>query len=300
MTSIVSSTKTQSHSKTTTTTTNESFDSIEIDDEPVSSHNLFSSSVVHVVLPKSLHHIKTGRVHGLLLVDDDKNKQVVFQLQLGDHNSQNQTILTAARGNRLSKTAFVIYATDNNVVTDKQPSNKHTMAANIASLVQTTSNLNQHVYSLLLLQQKTTTATATTTTTPNAIAKVVYTVPSIVSGLLQSSSRQVELVLYETSKSPSQDGDKHHCEECPPSVTTLRSLEPHKMSNGKLGLDFCGRGRCSSRKNMQLTCVDGCDSSKVVVLQMAKWDDHVFHVDFQAPVTPLQAFGWALAQLDVK
>jgi tubby-related protein 1 len=78
--------------------------------------------------------------------------------------------------------------------------------------------------------------------------------------------------------------------------TVLLSVEPYTKPNGKYGLDLAGRGRCASRKNMQLGLPDVVDGA---VLQMAKWDDKVFHVDFKAPVTPLHAFGWALAQIDL-
>ena len=81
-------------------------------------------------------------------------------------------------------------------------------------------------------------------------------------------------------------------------VALFRHKEPYLKSDGKtFGLNFHGRGRQASNKNMQL--VERADGAAGVVCQMAKWDTNVFHVDFAAPFTPLVAFGFALAQLDL-
>ena len=84
-----------------------------------------------------------------------------------------------------------------------------------------------------------------------------------------------------------------------------------KKSNQVLPFQpFQGRCRIPSSKNMQMVYGDG--DSKDVVLQMGKWsngkgkdDDgshgsgESFHVDFKNPLTAAQAFGFALAQLDL-
>lgn len=54
------------------------------------------------------------------------------------------------------------------------------------------------------------------------------------------------------------------------------------------------RGRLASNKNMQLL-----DPNGTVVCQMAASTTSVFHVDFGAPITPLVAFGFALAQINL-
>lgn len=57
---------------------------------------------------------------------------------------------------------------------------------------------------------------------------------------------------------------------------TVESKAPIEKPSGKRGLDFFGRGRLSSRKNMQMTD----PTSDKVVLQMVKWEKHQFHLDF--------------------
>jgi hypothetical protein len=95
-------------------------------------------------------------------------------------------------------------------------------------------------------------------------------------------------------------------------LVLLESKEPTRKENGRWGLNFGGRGSGSSNKNMQLDCDD---ASGKPVLQMVKWrepesDDirkakpstshhKTYHVDFAAPCTLFQAFGFALAQLDL-
>lgn len=121
-------------------------------------------------------------------------------------------------------------------------------------------------------------------------------------------------------------------------VTLYASREPHRKPNGNMGLNFRGRGRQASPKNMQLTVTttvttgsgnDGNNNSgttnnnngqqpavAVVHAQMAKWDTDRYHLDFAMPPKPpgnnhgadsgggtsmslLTAFAFGLAQLDL-
>jgi hypothetical protein len=75
---------------------------------------------------------------------------------------------------------------------------------------------------------------------------------------------------------------------------SVETREPYCKEGGHRALDFGGRGREGSRKNMQLQDQDGN-----VVLQMVKWDKDQFHVDFSPPFDAFHAFGFALAQFDL-
>lgn len=78
--------------------------------------------------------------------------------------------------------------------------------------------------------------------------------------------------------------------------------EPHQRSNGQKVLDFGGRGRETSSKNTQLVrCGSSRESSASAsncCLQMVKWKDNEFNLDFGAPFDAFHAFAFALAQFD--
>jgi Tub family len=74
-----------------------------------------------------------------------------------------------------------------------------------------------------------------------------------------------------------------------------------RNADQQFALDFKGRGRQTSNKNAQLVLQDknGGMVVDLVVMQMAKVEDGIFHVDYRAPCTAFQAFAYALAQLDL-
>ena len=79
------------------------------------------------------------------------------------------------------------------------------------------------------------------------------------------------------------------------------SKEPSvRSSDGQRVLGFGGRGRETSSKNMQLVRSDGCDGGDggSCCLQMVKWKDHEFNLDFGPPFDAFHAFAFALAQFD--
>ena len=78
-------------------------------------------------------------------------------------------------------------------------------------------------------------------------------------------------------------------------LSVYQSVVPYKKpGNKKFGLNFHGRGRGSSNKNCQMVNEIGN-----ITLQMVKFEKGIYHVDFVAPINAVQAFGFALAQLDL-
>ena len=72
---------------------------------------------------------------------------------------------------------------------------------------------------------------------------------------------------------------------------------PHQDSKGQKTLDFGGRGLETSSKNTQLVVCDGDDDDSPC-LQMVKWKDREFNLDFNPPFDAFHAFAFALAQFD--
>jgi Tub family len=91
------------------------------------------------------------------------------------------------------------------------------------------------------------------------------------------------------------------------SVRVLQSLVPYKhATTGRVTLNFHGRGQFASPKNMQLVSlleneVNSTDPTKVVSLQMCKWETDTYHIDYDdtVPIQLLQAFAFGLAQVDL-
>ncbi|EEC42827.1 predicted protein [Phaeodactylum tricornutum CCAP 1055/1] len=146
------------------------------------------------------------------------------------------------------------------------------------------------------------------------VACIVYTIPSLLSALVDAPARQAEMVLRtETAISHELNHQENDallqcCQKEWQSSRTLQRLvrgennslvalqhkDAYDKGEGRYGLNFCGRGKETSRKNMQLT-----DAKGRVVAQIAKLERHVYHVDHRAPLSPLQAMGFAIAQCDL-
>jgi hypothetical protein len=84
-----------------------------------------------------------------------------------------------------------------------------------------------------------------------------------------------------------------------PSLHVFDNKEPYSKGGGRWGLNFHGRGRLASSKNMQMEHKTRNKPTTKVVFQIVKWDKHAYNVDFRAPFNLFQAFGFALAQIDL-
>jgi hypothetical protein len=87
------------------------------------------------------------------------------------------------------------------------------------------------------------------------IAYIRYEVPSVIQVLTESPPRRAFIEV--------------------PGRGSVETKEPGSKDGGIKSLNFRGRGKEASRKNMQLHNRDGR-----VVLQFVKWGTHLFHLDF--------------------
>lgn len=154
------------------------------------------------------------------------------------------------------------------------------------------------------------------------IATILYKVPSVVTVLRDAPPRHVQIALVPThttsddmkmdptwfemacKDSIRKEGNlsavvtaAHNNSE--QQVMLFESKTPYVKVGGRVGLNFRGRGREASSKNTQIGigAVIGGDTS--VLMQMAKWENDVYNVDFCAPFSLLHAFAFGLAQLDL-
>ncbi|GMF24030.1 unnamed protein product [Phytophthora lilii] len=87
----------------------------------------------------------------------------------------------------------------------------------------------------------------------------------------------------------------------PESLQIFENKEP-VFENGFYRLNFNGRVSVPSVKNFQLVRAGASEvpnSERPIFLQFGKVDDKKFHLDFRAPITPIQAFATALAQFNL-
>ncbi|KAG6583271.1 Tubby-related protein 2 [Phytophthora cinnamomi] len=92
-----------------------------------------------------------------------------------------------------------------------------------------------------------------------------------------------------------------HSALAPESLQIFENKEP-VFENGFYRLNFNGRVSVPSVKNFQLVRAgpgDVPNNERPIFLQFGKVDDKKFHLDFRAPITPIQAFATALAQFNL-
>lgn len=277
------------------------------------------ASWIHETPSKMQCDPTTGRVHCTLRRSAVAGSGLVI-LQV---DSCNQHRLYAKRGPWNSKIKFTIH---------------DTAMTPVGWLRQVKSNFSCHVYELAMADARKAADPGQAGNRRSQInrektvaAVISYHVPSLKDFLTKSPPRRVQIVLvpnYGTSSNesaaalprdePARVVERTSLAVQPTEVseaspTLLESKEPYLKPNGRRGLDFAGRGSGSSCKNMQLVQAAGRLGESKVSLQMAKWlakvDDcgtkptfakeKMYHVDFAVPITPFQAFGIALAQLDL-
>lgn len=153
----------------------------------------------------------------------------------------------------------------------------------------------------------------TTTKDDKLDACVFFNKPNLIQYALQGLPRQLELGLFtkaghQLSREQAYQVVKDCCKYSESKATSSaykivgdskylsvhQSLLPYKKGRGNFGLNFQGRGRGASNKNCQMINEIG-----KITLQMVKYEKGIYHVDYAAPVHGVQAFGFALAQLDL-
>jgi hypothetical protein len=108
------------------------------------------------------------------------------------------------------------------------------------------------------------------------VSSINYNIPSFKQAFLDAQPRSAKVTILDGTNSK------------------FETKETYGNKDAKKCMTINGRGRQESRKNMRLQSKNG-----EVVLQLAKWDKHHYHLDFQAPFEAFQAFGFALAQFDL-
>jgi Tub family len=190
-----------------------------------------------------------------------------------------------------------------------------------------------------------------------SIAYIVYHVPSPIKVLRDPPSRFVELAVHDPISKSDANDEYHKCDSTETlygsnassssyfdkacmysisrhhnlsgvvaiqsddsSIRVMQSKVPYISStSGRVTLNFRGRGKYASPKNMQListsaqaftkssttrnhaqTPTNSDDDNVKIYMQMCKWDNDTYNIDFDAPfVTHLHAFAFGLAQMDI-
>jgi hypothetical protein len=198
-------------------------------------------------------------------------------------------------------------------------------------------------------------------TAAQSIAYIVYHVPSPIKVLRNPPSRFAELAVHgpisktdtsnayhkndlteklieDSTVSATNDFDKactdsisrHHnlsgvvgTQHDDISIRVMQSMQPYiSSSTGRATMNFRGRGKYASPKNMQLIPMsttpdtktsttsnhvqsntksnEDVDTTATICMQMCKWEVDIYNVDFDARyITHFQAFAFGLAQMDI-
>jgi hypothetical protein len=140
------------------------------------------------------------------------------------------------------------------------------------------------------------------------VATILYQVPFIINVVLDGPPRRAQIALSASQAHVQQKSGILEAKskisinktqslqgiDDQPFLHVFENKDPYSKGGGRWGLNFHGRGRLASSKNMQME-----NSQAETVFQIAKWDKHGYNVDFRAPFNMFQAFGFALAQIDL-
>jgi Tub family len=275
----------------------------------------YTEMVTHPPVPSLHHRTTTGRVHGALRRVSQHHRRFLplatthyrFTVQCPGGTTKE---IMAAQG---SGHTYLIHAMN-------APDGK--IGSHIGTLSRVQMNMHSITYALRDAEGR-------------PIAAIVYQVPSPMQVLHDPPARRAQVGILPaavTTTHPSMaegatDVNKVHkifAKSCFKSICqhhdlsrvssdegmVLQSKMPYTKSGGRVALNFQGRGRCPSPKNMQLTWREVQrtavatasapeESPPKIFLQMCKWEEHTYHVDFRAPLTFLYAFAFGLAQIDL-
>jgi hypothetical protein len=252
------------------------------DDDP--SHTTKTSTLLDIFTTPSpqIIHKRTGLSHSVLWRESSSrgNSTTKIILALQPPNSiKLPPILMAVKDFSRENVVYSIYSSSNSM---------------IGQLVMVRKTMSHISYALL--QNGT------------QVASILYKVPSILTFARDDPARSAAVAVASPSyvdNNPS--WFKEACESrirktgsldeeglTDDKIAIFQSKNPYKKKDGRLGLNFHGRGREKSCKNMQLETSTGN-----VVCQLAKWDANKYNLDLNEPFSPFLAFGFALAQLDL-
>jgi Tub family len=283
---------------------------------------------------KCLHHSTTGLVHCVMTRQTASSRLIhlaskkhLLSYQCPQKQGEETVTKPILAGIKESGHSYSIHSIDSD--------NTEVNGPKIGSLVRVQMNMYSISYALK-------------NNAGESIAFIVYHVPSPIKAIRDTPSRFAEIALdqpphlfdndehhsddhsipieqknkKDSASTPNFDKvcmdniSKHHTltgtNQVDNSIVLFRNLEPYvSSSTGRITLNFHGRGRYASPKNMQMIVSHPTTATTKrsnpstnskntnVSLQMCKWDDDIYHLDFDTPMTFLHAFAFGLAQIDL-
>jgi hypothetical protein len=275
----------------------------------------WSTTVLTRPPPPSVHHATTGRVHCVLTRVSQHHRRFVplattlyrFAMQGPGGDASKQIMSAQGSGH-----TYLIHAMNT-------PNGNH-IGPHIGTLSRIQMNMHSITYALKDVEGQ-------------PIAVVVYQVPNPIQVIRDPPARRAQLAILRPktvqpalvreqntatkarkvfAKSCKDSICQHHnlSHVCNDAAIVFQSKTPYVKSGGRIALNFQGRGSDPSPKNMQLVLATTADCTinvdekndeppTKIYMQMCKWEDQMYHLDFSAPLTFLYAFAFGLAQIDL-